>query len=259
MTWWNSPSLRTRTFSKAVCAAGGTQAGSGDAVEGGDGEDAAGEALGRGSRRGPRRAGASSGARGGGARRAGRRRGGVVSVYVPERWGPDHAELLAPAVGRNRCRPGDAGAAVRCRSERIGEAGAGDRAGRFPAGVGARAEREALAGRLLTLYRDHADPGLHGAIDWLLRKQWGKAKELAAIDRRNWRGRHGVQVKVLARGLAETWARGRWGGSACCRLRRVAVGKDWFVNGEGQTFAVVRGPVEFTLGSPPDRAGGGPR
>jgi formylglycine-generating enzyme required for sulfatase activity len=29
------------------------------------------------------------------------------------------------------------------------------------------------------------------------------------------------------------------------------VGKDWFVNGEGQTFAVVRGPVEFTLGSPP--------
>ena len=30
----------------------------------------------------------------------------------------------------------------------------------------------------------------------------------------------------------------------------VAVGKDWYVNGEGQTFAVVRKPVEFTLGSP---------
>ena len=28
---------------------------------------------------------------------------------------------------------------------------------------------------------------------------------------------------------------------------RVAVGKDWFVNGEGQTFAVVRGPVTFTI------------
>jgi hypothetical protein len=26
--------------------------------------------------------------------------------------------------------------------------------------------------------------------------------------------------------------------------------RDWYVNGEGQTYAVVRGPVEFTLGSP---------
>jgi formylglycine-generating enzyme required for sulfatase activity len=31
--------------------------------------------------------------------------------------------------------------------------------------------------------------------------------------------------------------------------------KDWFVNGEGQTFAVVRGPVEFALGSPATEAG----
>ena len=29
----------------------------------------------------------------------------------------------------------------------------------------------------------------------------------------------------------------------------VAVGKDWYVNGEGQTYAVMRGPVEFTVGS----------
>ena len=36
---------------------------------------------------------------------------------------------------------------------------------------------------------------------------------------------------------------------------RVAVGKDWFVNGEGQTYAVVRGPVEFTLGSPESEPG----
>lgn len=33
------------------------------------------------------------------------------------------------------------------------------------------------------------------------------------------------------------------------------VGRDWFVNGEGQTFAVVRGPVEFTMGSPPTEPG----
>ena len=25
----------------------------------------------------------------------------------------------------------------------------------------------------------------------------------------------------------------------------------WFVNGQGQTFAVIEGPVEFRMGSPP--------
>jgi formylglycine-generating enzyme required for sulfatase activity len=35
----------------------------------------------------------------------------------------------------------------------------------------------------------------------------------------------------------------------------VAVGKDWYVTGEEQTFAVVRGPVEFTIGSPPTEPG----
>lgn len=35
---------------------------------------------------------------------------------------------------------------------------------------------------LLTLYRTDPDPGLHSAIDWLLRQRWGKGKELAAID-----------------------------------------------------------------------------
>jgi formylglycine-generating enzyme required for sulfatase activity len=31
---------------------------------------------------------------------------------------------------------------------------------------------------------------------------------------------------------------------------RVPVGKDWFENGEGQTYAVIRDPGEFTRGSP---------
>ena len=29
----------------------------------------------------------------------------------------------------------------------------------------------------------------------------------------------------------------------------------WYVNSEGQTFAVIEGPVEFSMGSPPHRAG----
>src|SRR5207253_5529804 len=53
--------------------------------------------------------------------------------------------------------------------------------GGFPVDVVPVAKREALTGRLLVLYREHPDPGLHGAIDWLLRQKWGKAKELAAI------------------------------------------------------------------------------
>jgi formylglycine-generating enzyme required for sulfatase activity len=54
--------------------------------------------------------------------------------------------------------------------------------GGFPPEVVPAAERETLTGRLLALYREHPDPGLHGAIDWLLRRKWGKGKELAAID-----------------------------------------------------------------------------
>ena len=29
----------------------------------------------------------------------------------------------------------------------------------------------------------------------------------------------------------------------------------WFVNGQGQTFAVIEGPVEFRMGSPPNEPG----
>jgi eukaryotic-like serine/threonine-protein kinase len=37
-------------------------------------------------------------------------------------------------------------------------------------------------------------------------------------------------------------------------------GRRWYVNGQGQTFAVIAGPVEFRMGAPanePERAGGG--
>ena len=37
-------------------------------------------------------------------------------------------------------------------------------------------------------------------------------------------------------------------------------GRRWYVNGQGQTFAVIDGPVEFRMGSPadePERVGGG--
>jgi formylglycine-generating enzyme required for sulfatase activity len=81
-----------------------------------------------------------------------------------------------------------------------------------------------LTARLLGLYRGHPDPGVHSAVDWLLREKWGRGESVAAVD---------AELKAAAR----------------------PAGRDWFVNGQGQTFAVVRGPVEFALGSPPREPG----
>src|SRR5262249_43314644 len=61
--------------------------------------------------------------------------------------------------------------------------------------------------------------GIHGAAAWTLR-QWGEREKLTALDAE----------------LAKLTDRGD------CR---------WFVNSQGQTFAVIAGPVEFLMGSPP--------
>jgi formylglycine-generating enzyme required for sulfatase activity len=74
------------------------------------------------------------------------------------------------------------------------------------------AEREALAPRLLALYRDDPDPGIHGAAGWLLR-QWGQQEKVAAIDR----------------GLATGQVEGQ---------------RQWYVNRQGQTLVLVP-PGEF--------------
>jgi formylglycine-generating enzyme required for sulfatase activity len=85
-------------------------------------------------------------------------------------------------------------------------------------------QRRAWEERLLAWYRSEADAGLHGAIDWLLRQRWGKGKDLDRIDRKL----AGVKRPAPAKG----------GGAG------------WFVNGQGQTFARIAGPVEFLMGSP---------
>jgi formylglycine-generating enzyme required for sulfatase activity len=80
-------------------------------------------------------------------------------------------------------------------------------------------EREPLAARLLDLYENDPDAGIHGAAEWTLRK-WGQAEKLTAID-------------ASLPGLKNRGSR------------------RWFVNGQGQTFALIGGPVEFRMGSPP--------
>jgi formylglycine-generating enzyme required for sulfatase activity/tRNA A-37 threonylcarbamoyl transferase component Bud32 len=79
-------------------------------------------------------------------------------------------------------------------------------------------DRQALAAEFLARYRADPDPGVHGNLDWLLRVRWGRAADLEAIDKE----------------LAGTES---------------PKGRDWYVNGQGQTYTIVRGPVEFLMGS----------
>jgi serine/threonine protein kinase/formylglycine-generating enzyme required for sulfatase activity len=81
-------------------------------------------------------------------------------------------------------------------------------------------ERGPLIGKLLDLYTSDPDAGIHGAAEWTLRK-WGQNDQLKAV------GAHLMKQK-------------NWG------QRR------WFINGQGQTFSVIEGPVEFRMGSPPN-------
>ena len=80
-------------------------------------------------------------------------------------------------------------------------------------------EREPLIAKVLDLYRNDPDAGIHGAAGWSLRR-WGQKEKVKAID---------VE-------LAKLKDRGN---------------RRWYVNGQGQTFVLVEGPVEFRMGSPP--------
>ncbi len=94
------------------------------------------------------------------------------------------------------------------------------------------AERLALVPKLLALYCDDPDPGLHGAAEWVLR-QWGEEKKLDAM------------AEVLKKRDHKTAKEGV----------RPPDGRCWYVNGQGQTFALVLDPHEFLMGSPHDEEG----
>jgi formylglycine-generating enzyme required for sulfatase activity len=80
------------------------------------------------------------------------------------------------------------------------------------------AEREPLIARLLELYREDPDAGIHGAAEWALRRCWQQEK-IGTVD------------------------------AELSRLKDDR-GRRWSVNGQGQTFVLVDGPVEFRMGSP---------
>jgi serine/threonine protein kinase/formylglycine-generating enzyme required for sulfatase activity len=79
---------------------------------------------------------------------------------------------------------------------------------------------DGVAPRLIKVYRHDPDPGVHSGVEWLLSK-WDQGERLKAIDQ-----------ELAAAGPSE--------------------GRRWYVNRQGQTMAVVAGPVEFLMGSPTD-------
>ncbi len=90
------------------------------------------------------------------------------------------------------------------------------------------AGREPSIPRLLELYANDPDAGIHAAVAWTLRR-WGRQADLESIDR---------QFAT---------------GSAVGNRR-------WFVNRRGRTLVIIPPPGEFVIGSPPTEIGreGGP-
>ena len=96
--------------------------------------------------------------------------------------------------------------------------------------------RTALVPKLQEIYRNHADPGLHAATEWLLRK-WKQEDSLKQAGK-EWTNGKEQRTKRLAE-IEKTLATGEEQASP-----------QWYVNSQGQTMVVIPGPVEFVMGSP---------
>ncbi len=108
------------------------------------------------------------------------------------------------------------------------------------------ADRNALAARLLSMYRADSDPGIHGAVEWLLR-QWNQPGKICAIDQQlaTAEGKRRSVVPALA----------SEGSGAIDPRETVGTGttKQWYVNGQGHTMVILSGPAEFMMGSPDEK------
>jgi formylglycine-generating enzyme required for sulfatase activity len=96
--------------------------------------------------------------------------------------------------------------------------------------------RKQLIKKLLEEFTKDGDPGLHSAIEWLLRR-WGQN---AAIEQLINEFASDKEARRKRIGDLQTSP-----GSASKSLQA-----RWYVNGQGQTMTVIPGPVEFLMGSP---------
>jgi serine/threonine protein kinase/formylglycine-generating enzyme required for sulfatase activity len=93
--------------------------------------------------------------------------------------------------------------------------------GQFDVGKMSSQQKQELVEQLAALYRDDAALGVHSATGWTLRT-WQKNQIVTEIDTK------------LKNSLPKK-------------------GRNWFVNSQGQAFAVIDGPVEFLMGGKTER------
>ena len=107
--------------------------------------------------------------------------------------------------------------------------------GEFDTAQFSAAERQPLIAKLLNLYQNDPDRGLHGAVEWLLRRKgWDQGAKLLEID---------AKLKVDEKQL---------------QARKATDKRQWYVNTEMQTFVILNADKPFRMGSPedePDRQG----
>jgi eukaryotic-like serine/threonine-protein kinase len=106
--------------------------------------------------------------------------------------------------------------------------------GEYEVGRLSTPEQNAWTKKLIDLYRNDPDPGIHGASEWLLR-QWRNENQIQGIDEELRK----LPLPTLRTDQGEASSKGNVRG--------------WCVNSQGQTMVVVRGPVEFQMGESQNR------
>jgi serine/threonine protein kinase/formylglycine-generating enzyme required for sulfatase activity len=106
--------------------------------------------------------------------------------------------------------------------------------GGYSADQRAEVLRGPFADYLLTAYREDIDPGIHSAVEWLLYR---------------WKMRRGLIADRLVKIDQELAKQGP--GMPLGKLDKPR----WYVNGQGQTFAVIPALGKFTIGSPQGEPG----
>ena len=87
------------------------------------------------------------------------------------------------------------------------------------------AQRQPLVEKLMVVFENEPDAGLHGAVEWLLRK-WHQGDRLQAVVEKL-----GSNEKQL-------------------QARKAIEKRQWYVNTQGQTFVILNADKPFRMGSP---------
>jgi len=107
--------------------------------------------------------------------------------------------------------------------------------GSFAEGAIPQSVRTSLLPKVMAIYQDDPDPGIHATSEWMLR-MWHEDDWLRQVNE-SWRQAGQERFnKVVA------------------PLVHGAIGRppQWYVTDAGQTMVVIPGPVEFSMGSPRD-------